>query len=148
MYLCISCTFAFGVAILSRGGGGLLSPKSYIDFLYTNFLLDYPPIIPFSIEKHPILPRLGAFYINLLKYTQFLNLGSFVSDETHRSPYQISRESTPKGRHIYVIYSMWEPPGFWVGWNIVANFCVVNLVNYMKKKKKGKLIYVYCWAYH
>ena len=62
--------------------GGLLLPKLYVDLFYTNFLLDYPPIsrpIPFS--KHPILPRLCAFYINLLKYTQFLNLGSFVSDE-------------------------------------------------------------------
>ena len=49
-------------------GGGLLSPKSYVDvpaepwkfdFLYTNFLPNYPPIsIPFSTEKHPILPKL------------------------------------------------------------------------------------------
>ena len=78
------------------GGGGLLSPKSYVDvpaeprksdFLYTNFLPNYPPIsIPFLIEKHPILPKLGAFYNNLLKITQFFNLGSFVSDETPPPP--------------------------------------------------------------
>ena len=41
------------------------------DFLYTNFLPNYSPItatsIPFLIEKHPILPKLGAFYNNLLK---------------------------------------------------------------------------------
>ena len=53
------------------------------DFLYTNFSPNYPPIgVPFSIEKHLILPKLGAFYhIICSKYTQFLNLGSFVSDE-------------------------------------------------------------------
>ena len=54
--------------------GGLLSPKSYVDvpagtqksdFLYTNFLPNFPPIsIPFLKEKHPILTKLGAFYNN------------------------------------------------------------------------------------
>ena len=58
-------------------GRGLLSPKSYVDvpvgprkldFLYTSFSPDYPPIsIPFSIENHLILRKLGAFYNNLLK---------------------------------------------------------------------------------
>ena len=57
--------------------GGFLLPKSYVDvpaeppkfdFLFTNFSPKYPPIsILFSIEKHPILPKLGAFYNNLLK---------------------------------------------------------------------------------
>ena len=56
---------------INMSPGGLLSPKSYVDvpaeprksdFLYTNFSPNYPPIsIPFSIEKHPILPKLGAF---------------------------------------------------------------------------------------
>ena len=58
--------------IISMGGGGLLSPKSYVDvpagpgksyYLYTNFLPNFPPInIPFLKEKHPILTKLGAFY--------------------------------------------------------------------------------------
>ena len=33
-----------------------------LDFLCTNFLNDYPPInIPFSIQKHQVLPNLGVF---------------------------------------------------------------------------------------
>ena len=45
------------------------------------FLSNYPPIsISFSIEKHTILPKLGGFYNICSKYTQFLNLGSFTSD--------------------------------------------------------------------
>ena len=64
--------------MMLKWGGGLLSPKSYVDvpaeprkfdFLYTNFSPNYPPIgkpIPFSIEKRPILPNLDAFYNNLL----------------------------------------------------------------------------------
>ena len=57
--------------------GGLLLPKSYVDvpaepqksdFLCTNFLPNCPPISkPFSIDNHPILLKLGAFYNNLLK---------------------------------------------------------------------------------
>ena len=67
------------------GGGGVTSPKSYVDvpakprksdFLYTNFSPNYPPInIPFSIEKHPILPKLGAFYNNLLKIHPIFEFG-------------------------------------------------------------------------
>ena len=62
---------------VSSGGGGVLSPKSYVDvpagprksdFLNTNFLLNFPSInIPFLKEKHPILIKLGAFYDNLPK---------------------------------------------------------------------------------
>ena len=53
------------------------------DFLYTKFLPNIPLIsMPFSIEKHPILNKLGVFYNNLPKNTPNLyNLGSFVSDE-------------------------------------------------------------------
>ena len=97
-------------------GGGLLSPKSYVDvpaepqksdYLYTNFLPNFPPInIPFSKEKHPILTKLGAFLQHLAKNTpNFLNLGFVISDENPsppRSLYQILRKSAPKGRHIYV----------------------------------------------
>ena len=57
--------------------GGVLSSKLYgdvpagsrkSDYLYTNFLPNFPPIsIPFLKEKHPILIKLGAFYNNLPK---------------------------------------------------------------------------------
>ena len=67
---------------LDSGGGGVLSTKLYVDvpagprkseYLYTNFLPNFPPIsIPFSKEKHPIWIKLGAFYNNLPKYTQFM----------------------------------------------------------------------------
>ena len=67
--------------LISTGGGGgggvVLLQKSYVeaparpqkfDFLFSNFLPNYPPIsIPILIEKHPIVPKLGAFYNNLLK---------------------------------------------------------------------------------
>ena len=53
-------------------GGGVLSPKSYVDvpagprkfdFLYSNCLANFPPIsIPFSKEKRQTLIKLGAFY--------------------------------------------------------------------------------------
>ena len=69
------------------------------DFLCTNFFHNYPPIsILFLIEKHPILPKLGAFYNNLLKIhlLDLCNLSSFVSDETHQSIYQILWKSTSK----------------------------------------------------
>ena len=58
-------------------GGGVLSPKSYVDvpaglrksdYLYTNFLPNFPPIsIPFLKENHPIWIKLGVFYNNLHK---------------------------------------------------------------------------------
>ena len=68
-------------------------------FLYTNFLHDFPPTsIPFLKEKHPILTKLGAFYNNLPKYTQFMSFGLLCL-------YQISLKITPKGRHIYT-YTM------------------------------------------
>ena len=42
-------------------------------------LTSIPPIsIPLSIEKHPILSKLGVFYKSLLKTPNLCNLGSFV----------------------------------------------------------------------
>ena len=68
---------------LKPRGRGLLSPKSYVDvpagprksdYLYTNFLLNFPPIsIPFSKEKHPIWPNWVLFTIICPKYTQIYN---------------------------------------------------------------------------
>ena len=94
---------------------GILSPKSYVDvpaelrksdFLYSNFLPNYPPIsVPFSIEKHPILPKLGAFYHNLLKIHPIFSIWAPSSlMKTPWSVYQILRKSTPKGRHIKRTY--------------------------------------------
>ena len=57
----------------------------FISFLFVCFLPNYLPIsILFSIENHPVLSKskLGPFYNNLLKYTQFMyGLGSFLSNE-------------------------------------------------------------------
>ena len=110
-------------------GGGVLSPKSYVDvpagprksdYLYINFLPNFPPIsIPFSKEKHPILIILGAFYNNLPKIHPIYVIWAPSSlMKTPRSLYQISRKSAPKGRHIYVYHvNVRTPPpgGFMVG---------------------------------
>ena len=104
------------------GGGGVLSPKSYVDvpagprksdYLYTNFLPNFPPIsIPFFKEKHPIWIKLGAFYNNLPKIRPIYVIWAPSSlMKTPRSLYQISRKSAPKGRHIYVYHvNVTTPP--------------------------------------
>ena len=96
-------------------GGGLLSPKSYVDvpagsrksgYLYTNSLSNFPPIsIPFPKEKHPILTKLGAFYNNLPKIHPIYVIWAPLSMmKTPRLLYQILRKSVPKGRSIYVYH--------------------------------------------
>ena len=105
-------------------GGGVLSPKSYVDvpagprksdYLYTNSLPNFPPIsIPFSEEKHPIWIKLGAFYNNLPKIHPIYVIWAPSSlMKTPRSLYQISRKGAPKGRHIYVYHVnvRTPPPG-------------------------------------
>ena len=74
------------------------------DYLYTNFLPNFPPIsIPFSKEKPPIWIKLGAFYNNLPKIHPIYVIWAPSSlMKTPRSLYQISRKSAPKGRHIYI----------------------------------------------
>ena len=108
---------------LSWKPGGVLSPKSYVDvpagprksdYLYTNFLPNFPPIsIPFSEEKHPIWIKLGAFYNNLPKIHPIYVIWAPSSlMKTPRSLYQISRKGAPKGRHIYVYHvNVRTPPG-------------------------------------
>ena len=94
---------------------GLLWPKLYMDvparprksdFLYTNFLPNFPPIsIPFSKEKHPILTKLGAFYNNFLQIHPIDAIWAPSSlMKPPRSLYHISRKRVPKGRHIYVYH--------------------------------------------
>ena len=115
------------------GGGGVLSPKSYVDvpagprksdYLYTNFLPNFPPIsIPFSKEKHPILIKLGAFYNNLPKIHSIYVIWAASSlMKTPRSLYQILRKSAPKGRHIYVYHvNVRTPPGSYFFHNILQH---------------------------
>ena len=86
--------------------GGLLSPKSYMDvpaeprksdFLYINFSPNYQPIsIPFSIEKHLILPKLGAFYNNLLKIHPIFEFGLFRLCWRPAHRYTKFREKAPQ----------------------------------------------------
>ena len=84
------------------------------DFLYTNFLPNFPPIsIPFSKGSTQFWPNWVLFTIICPKYTQFYTVWVPLSlMKTPRSLYQISWKSAPKGRHIYAPYtmSMWEPP--------------------------------------
>ena len=58
------------MCIGTRGGGGYfhqIVPQK-LDFLYTNFWPNFPPIsLPFLKEKHPILIKLSAFYNDLPK---------------------------------------------------------------------------------
>ena len=79
------------------------------EFLYTDFLPNFPPIsIPFQ-KKHPILTKLGALYNNMPKIKVIWALSSRM--KTPQSLYQILQKSALKGRHIYTYtMSMWEPP--------------------------------------
>ena len=98
--------------LISRGGSftkivrGCACRPRKSDYLYTNFLPNFPPIsIPFSKEKHPIWIKLGAFYNNLPKIHPICVIWAPSSlMKTPRSLYQISRKSAPKGRHIYVYH--------------------------------------------
>ena len=105
-------------------GGGLLSPKSYVDvpagprksdYLYTNFLPNFPPInIPFSKEKHPILTKLDAFYNIWPKIHPIFWIwaaSSLMKPPPPPSLYQILRKGSPKGRHIYVYHVNVRTPG-------------------------------------
>ena len=122
----------------SGGGGGVLSPKSYVDvpagprksdYLYTSFLPNFPPIsIPFSKEKHPILIKLGAFYNNLPKIHPIYVIWAPSSlMKTPRSLYQISRKSAPKGRHIYAYHVNVRTP-----WGLDRCYKPINK-QYLKK---------------
>ena len=109
-----------GIRVNTGGGGG--SPKSYVDvpaepwksnFLYTNFSPNYLPIsIPFSMEKHPILSKLAAFYNNLLKIHPTFEFGLFRLCWRPTHCYTKFREKTPQkaGTYTYTM-SMWGPPG-------------------------------------
>ena len=63
------------------------------------------------IEKHPFYPNWMLFYNNLLKiYPIFEFWAPSSLMKTHRSLYQILRNSTSKGRHIYEYHVNVRPP--------------------------------------
>ena len=109
---------------LSPGSGGLLSPKSYVvtwmclsnlENLNFYFLSNHSPIcIPFSIENHPILPKLGAFLQYFAEHRPTSNFWiwapSSLMKPTNR--YTKFREKAPqKGRHIYKYHVNVRTPG-------------------------------------
>ena len=80
--------------------GGVLSPKLYVDVtsLY-QFSHNNPPVsIPFFESKSLDFAQTGPFSHNLLKIHPICVIWALM--KTHRSPYQISRNSIPKSRHI------------------------------------------------
>ena len=85
--------------------GGLLSPISYVDVPadLENLTFSIPPIsISFSKEKHPILSKLGAFFIRICQNTSNLcNLGSFIADENPLDRYTKFREKAPQKAGTY-----------------------------------------------
>ena len=99
------------------------------DFLYTNFLPNFPPIsIPFLKEKHPILTKLDAFY----KFSQ--NRGPTQSIYVIWAPslkppdrYTKFREKAPQkvGTYTYTM-SMWEPPPPGVGTENTEKVCLLR----------------------
>ena len=90
-----------------------------LNFLYTNFLPDPPPIsIPFLREKHWILPKLGVFYNNLLKIHPFF----------FKLLYQILWKIASKGRYIYVYHVNVRPPRI-ESWNL-HSMTIFNFVIY------------------
>ena len=134
-------------------GGGVLSPKSYVDvpagprksdYLYTNFLPNFPPIsIPFSKEKHPIWIKLGAFYNNLPKIHPIYVIWAPSSlMKTPRSLYQISRKSAPKRQaHIRIPCQCENPPGGMTPSYLNQLFNYVNNIHSLctRKSKAGDL---------
>ena len=84
------------------------------NYLYTNFLHNFPPIdIPFSREKHPILTKLGVFLRYLAQNTPNLcSLGSFISDEKPPIAIPNFAKKRPKRQaHIRIPCQCENPPG-------------------------------------
>ena len=80
--------------------------------LYTNFLLNFPPIsIPFSKEKHPILTKLAAFYNNSPKIHPIYVIWAPSSLMNPPDRYTTFREKAPQKADTYTYTkSIWEPP--------------------------------------
>ena len=75
---------------------------------------NYPPVsIPILKEKHPILLKLGAFYHNLLKIHP---IHVIWAPSSLMKTYQISRNSTWKGWHIYLYHVNVRPPVWRTQW--------------------------------
>ena len=92
--------------------GQLLSPKSYMDvpagsqksdFLYTNFLPNFPPISILFLKKKKKSTQFWpnwVLYNNLPKMHPIYVIWAPSSDETPNSYTKFCKKSTPKGRHI------------------------------------------------
>ena len=103
---------------------GILSPELYVyvparpqkfDFLYRPLPI-FCTIIHLSVyhfpkESPPILLKFGAFHHILLKiHPIYVICAPSSLMKTHRSLCQISRNSTPEGRHIYLYHVNVRPP--------------------------------------
>ena len=78
-----------------------------------HFSNNFPIIsILFSIEKRPILSKLGAFYNDCSEYTHFMNSGSFVFDENPPIAILNFAKKAPKkaGTYINVYHVNMRPP--------------------------------------
>ena len=114
---CVKMVCICSCMVTEKGSpGGLLSPNLYMDvpagpqklawLSLKQFFAQLSPIsIPFSIENYPILPKLGAFYHQLLKiHPIYVNWVPSSVMKTRWFLYQNPPKSTPKGRHIYVYH--------------------------------------------
>ena len=117
--LCITCIFPF--FFFSQKFMNLVSPDPFNLFGGVVFPYSLPSKASQNnykrhdskciIKKHPILPRLSAFYNNLLQNSpNSCNLVSFISVANPSIAILNFSKNTPKGRHIYVYMSMWELP--------------------------------------
>ena len=88
----------------------------------------------FSIEKHPILPKLGAFYNNLFKIHPIYVIWALSSlMKIHQSLYQISQKVPQKaGTYLYVNVRT-PPPPIWEQYGEQYQFvCYIPLHDHAK----------------
>ena len=85
--------------------------KIWLSVIY-QFFAQYPPTsVPFMIENHPTCPNWVFVTIFCSKHTQFLNLGSSVSDEN--PPIAIPnfmKKHLNRQAHYVCTMSIWELP--------------------------------------
>ena len=75
-------------------------------------LISHPSIYHFRKKSTQFWPNWVLLQYLAQNTPNLCNSGSFISDETPQSLYQILRKSVPKGRHIYVYYvNVRTPPG-------------------------------------
>ena len=122
-------------------GGGVLSPKLYVDvpagprksdYLYTNFLPNFPPInIPFLKEKHPIWIKLGAFYNNFPKIHPIYVIwapSSLMKPPPIAIP-NFAKKCPKRQAHIRIPCQCENPPGTSFNWRGHLHNETTTLVN-------------------